>query len=280
MSYMSYMSYMSSARHCLLSACFCFWAQISAAHETWIAPSVYRAQLGASILIDIRNGQHFNGSSLPWLDWWIERFVAVEGQVERPLTGRSGDIPASRITPLADGLMVIGLQSKPETHSWVEWRSFENFIYSKGLPDVIVEHESSGLPRTGFEEIYQRFLKTLIGIGSGSGNDRALGFELEFVALSNPYKSDFSGLMSVVLLKGGQPYPNAPVTIFQRNSAGTVVLSAAFTDERGVFRFSTEMGGRYLLDAVSMRLINDELGATWHSQWAGMTFAAEPRSQK
>ena len=271
---------MSVARPCLFYIWLCLWAHIAAAHETWIAPNVYWTLPGASIVIDIRNGQHFSGASLPWLDWWIERFVVVEGPVERPLTGRLGDIPASRIAPIAEGLMVVGLQSTLDRHTWAEWEAFREFVTSKGLPGVIDEHKSRGLPRAGFVEVYRRQLKALIGIGSGSGNDRALGFELEFVALTNPYSVDFSGIMDVLLLENGESLPNAPVTIFQRNAAGVVVQNGVLTDGNGIVHFSTETETQYLLDAVSMRFARVEAGVAWYTKWVGMTFATETRPQE
>jgi cobalt/nickel transport protein len=268
-----FMVLMSIARPYLLSFWLCFWAHIAAAHETWIAPNVYWTQPGASILFDIRNGQHFSGASLPWLDWWIERFVAVEGPVQRPLTGRLGDIPASRISPISEGLMVVGLQSTLDRHTWTEWEAFRAFVTSKGLSAVLDEHGSRGLQRAGFVELYQRYLKTLIGIGSGSGNDRALGFELEFVALTNPYGSDFSGVMSILLLESGAPLHSAPVTIFQRNSTGRVVESRILTNEYGIVHFLTQAGSQYLLDSVTMRSAPVGASAAWFTRWASITFS-------
>lgn len=270
---------MSGARPYLLALWLCLWAQFATAHETWIAPDVYRAPAGASILIDIRNGQNFSGASLPWLDWWIDRFVAVEGAVERPLSGRLGDIPATRITPIAEGLMVIGLQSTLDRHPWSDWEAFKEFVASKRLLAVVDEHESRGWPRAGFFEVYRRCLKALIGVGNATGNDRALGFELEFVALTNPYSARSAGVMEVLLLENGDPLPNAPVTIFASHSTGTVVETSVLTDEHGIVRFSTEAATRYLLDAVTMRVAPAEAAASWYSLWAGMTFEAPLETQ-
>lgn len=267
-----FMEHMSAAGPYLLSVGLCLWAHFAAAHETWLAPNVYRAELGAPILLNIRNGEPFSGPPLPWLDWWIERFIAVEGPVERPLTGRLGNVPASRIMPFDQGLMVVGLQSAVERHPWRDWQAFKAFVTSKGLPGVIDAHAARGLPRAGFVEIYQRYLKTLIGIGRKSGHDRALGFGLEFVALSNPYHHDYSGLMDVRLIEDGAPLPKAPVTIFQRDATGRVVETRVLTDQDGSVHFSTELGSQYLLDAVTMRPAAAGTAAAWYTRWASMTF--------
>lgn len=264
--------HMSAARPYLLAFWLCLCSQLAVAHETWIAPDVYRAPPGASIVIDIRNGQSLSGASLPWLDWWIDRFVAVEGAVERPLSGRLGDLPATRITPIAEGLMVIGLQSTLDRHPWSDWEAFKEFVGSKSLSGVVGEQESRGVPPDGFFEVYRRCLKALIGIGNATGNDRALGFDLEFVAVTNPYSADFTGVMEFLLLENGDPLPNAPVTIFASHATGTVVEISVLTDEHGTVRFSTEAETRYLLDAVTMRVAPAETAASWYSLWAAMTF--------
>ena len=256
----------------LLIACACLGAAPIAAHETWLDPQRYQALPGEAIGIDIRNGQHFNGVALPWLDRGIERFVAVEGALERPITGRLGDMPAGRVTPGAEGLMVVGLQSGLDRLTYAEWAKFEAFVAEKDLRGTIEAHRARALPETGFAEVYRRLAKTLIGVGAGEGADRELGFATEFVALSNPYAATFDGVMAARLLEDGAPRQGARVTVFARAPDGGVSETHVQTDAEGIVRVPVLAGHRYLFDAVVMREAPPEADAAWLSLWAALTF--------
>lgn len=256
----------------LLSAILCLAAGPVAAHETWLDPEEYQALPGETIGIDIRNGQHFNGMALPWLDLGIERFVVTEGPAERQITGRLGDRPAARVTAEAEGLMVVGLQSGLDRLVYTEWSKFEAFVAEKGLGGAIEAHRARGLPETGFAEVYRRFAKTMIGVGAAAGADRELGFVTEFVALANPYDADFAGEMAARLFEDGAPRSAARVTVFARAPDGSVTESSILTDADGVVRLPVTPGHRYLFDAVILREAPPETDAAWLSLWAALTF--------
>lgn len=256
----------------LISAVLSLAAGPVAAHETWLDPERYQALPGETIGIDMRNGQHFNGMALPWLDLWIERFVAVEGPAEQAVTGRLGDIPAARVTPVGEGLMVVGLQSGLDRLFYTNWSKFEAFVAEKDLQGAIEAHRARGLPETGFAEVYRRFAKALIGVGAAEGTDRALGFATEFVALTNPYAAGFDGEMAVRLLEDAAPRAAARVTVFARAPDGSVTETHALTDAEGILRLPVTPGHRYLLDAVILREAPAGTDAAWLSLWAALTF--------
>jgi uncharacterized GH25 family protein len=261
----------------LLIALACLGAAPIAAHETWLDPERYQALPGEAIGIDIRNGQHFNGMALPWLDRGIERFVAIEGEVERPITGRLGDMPAGRVTPLAEGLMVVAMQSGLDRLTYDDWSKFESFVTEKDLRGTIEAHRARGLPETGFTEIYRRLAKTLISIGGAAGADRETGMVTEFVALSNPYAAEFDNVMVARLLEDGAPRRSVRVTVFARAPDGSIGETHTQTDADGIVRVPVLAGHRYLFDAVVMREAPSEANAAWISLWASLTFEVPAR---
>jgi uncharacterized GH25 family protein len=260
----------------LLVAGACLGAGPLGAHETWLEPERYQVRPGEAIGIDIRNGQHFAGMALPWLDRGIERFVVIEGPLERPITGRLGDMPAARVTPRAEGLMVVGLQSGLDRLTYADWAKFAAFVAEKELTGTLEAHRARALPETGFAEVYRRLAKTLIGVGAAEGADRALGFVTEFVALANPYAAGFDGEMAAQLLEDGAPRRGVRVTAFARAPDGTVTEAHLRTDAEGVVRLRVSPGHVYLLDAVIMRPAPAEADAAWLSLWAALSFAVPP----
>lgn len=273
------------------------------AHETWLEPQAYQAEVGLTIGIDIVNGQHFNGVKLPWLDRGIERFVAIDtarpGAAERALTGRLGDRPAVQLPLPEAGLVVVAMRSGLDRLVYADWAKFEAFVTEKALSGTLEAHRARGLPDTGFAEVYRRYAKALIAVhpapgpapaagappGGGqvtaatavTGADRALGLETEFVALVNPYARDFDGQMRALLLSEGAPRAKARVTVFQRAPDGQVSEQVHQTDAAGVVRLPVLAGHTYLLDAVEMRPAPAQTDAVWLSRWAALSFAVPAR---
>ena len=95
-----------------------------------------------------------------------------------------------------------------------------NFIKHKDFEGLPEAHLARGLPEVGFVESYRRFAKSLIAVGSGVGQDRPVGLEIEIVALSNPYADDLSEGMAVQVLLNAAPRAYVQVEVFSR-PAGT-----------------------------------------------------------
>jgi len=178
-------------------------AQVATAHELWIEPTDYQVDQGGQLQALIKNGEAFDGTTLPFIDRRFRHFIVYADGKSTRVPGRNGDNPALNMSASRDGLNVVGYQSTPETISYATWEKFQKFVDHKDLGDnVRAEHDARGLPETDFTESYVRYSKSLIGVGSGAGSDLRIGLETELVALTNPYTDDLSGGMQVQLFYG------------------------------------------------------------------------------
>lgn len=248
----------------------------AASHELWIAPSEYQVSSDAPVVVNLRNGQGFEGIDLAWFDKRILRFDRLQNGTVTPLEGRSGDIPAARIQAAGDGLIVLVYESAPSTLTYSEWEKFTEFAKHKDLDGTLESHAARALPQTGFKEVYSRYSKALIGAGQAKGQDRAFGLEIEFVALANPYTDPMDQGLPVQVNYRGKPRRDAQIEVFERAPTGAVAISTLRTDDSGQAAIPVKPGHEYLLDSVVMRepapdLAKDK-GAVWESLWAAMTF--------
>lgn len=245
-------------------------------HEFWIAPEKYQAPSGTPLTARLRNGEHFSGAELPYLDFRIARSELIGNGEARPYKGRSGDMPALQAGAVDDGLWLLLHQTEPQTVRYEEWDAFQRFTENKGLTGTLDAHISRGLPETGFDERYTRYAKALVAIGGGPGSDRATGLEAELVALANPYTTA-SGTLPVRLLYQGNPRPNTQVEIFTRAPDGSVTRQTVKTSERGRAQIPLLPGHQYLLNAVVLRAAPEGEDHVWESLWASLTFAVPGR---
>ncbi len=220
---------------------------------------------------------NFSGVELGYFDNRTETFAMIRNGRRTAVDARAGDFPAySGIAP-DDGLMVLIYQSKFSTVQYSEFEKFAAFVKHKSFDGAIERHKERGLPMERFSEVYTRFCKTLIGVGTGAGQDAATGMETEFVALTNPYTDDLSDGFTVQVLYQGASRVDAQVEVFERAPDNTVTVTYHRTDDQGHATVPVKPGHTYLFDAVVLRepsqTLADETNAVWESLWASLTFS-------
>ena len=122
-------------------------------------------------------------------------------------------------------------------------------------------------------------MKSLIAIGSGVGQDKAIGLDIEIVALNNPYTDDLSDGMRIQVLMSGIPRADVQVEIFERaiGSNQDVNIKLTATDENGIAIFHAKSAHEYMIDNVALIPLEAKNGndPVWHSLWANLTFAVK-----
>jgi uncharacterized GH25 family protein len=251
------------------------------AHELWIEPLAYQPPAEGRVEAQLVNGQNFAGVGgaglrLAYLPRWFSRFEVVLGDRAEPVAGRMGDTPALSMAPLGDGLHVALYQSAGDVVKYTGWGKFETFIGHKGFQGIEARHLARGLSQDTFAEYYTRYSKSLIGVGSGAGADRDMGFETELVALDNPYTLGGDRLR-VRLSYQGAARANVQVELFEKSAAGEVTRTVYMTDDQGVAVLPVKAGHSYMVDAVVIRepsaALAQEKGVVWETLWANLTFA-------
>ena len=249
-------------------ACIAFSAQ---GHEFWIDPVEHSVATGDQIVADLRVGQDYSGAGYSYLPPRFRRFdYAFDGQVA-PVEGLIGDRPAVTMPAPGEGLVTLIHVTTDSRITWDDFAEFEAFVRHKDALWTLEPHESGELSKEDVTEIYSRYAKSLVGVGSAEGEDIEAGLLTEIVALENPYTDDTSDGVDVRLLYEGEPRRNEQIEIYQKTPEGEVSVSTVRTDEDGVASVPVTPGNRYMLDAVVLR--RAEGPEIWESLWANLTFA-------
>ena len=251
------------------------------AHEFWISPEKYEIAVAEPFAADFRVGQGFNGSRQSYLKQRTTRHSYVQDGVEITISGRNGDRPALKIPSLKNGLAILIHETTDSTLKYSEFEKFENFVRHKSFKGVLTAHKARGLPKTGFRESYRRFVKSLIAVGDGSGQDTSIGLQIEIIAQANPYTDDMASGLQVLVLLEGKPRPNAQVELFARPT-GTdedAQVTLHFTNEMGIATLPVQYGHEYMADHVALIPVepDQDTDPVWHSLWANLTFSVPAR---
>lgn len=225
------------------------------------------------IVARLKNGEAFEGVNLAYFERRIARFDVVVGDTIQPVEARMGDNPALDVPAPVGGLVVVVHETTSSSLTYKEWAKFQKFADHKDFANIETQHAANGFPAPPFKERYTRHAKALIAVGEGAGADRALGLKTEFIALTNPYATDFDGTMQVQVTLDGAIRADAQVEVFDRAPDDSVTITLHRTDANGIARVPVRPGHEYLFDAVSIAPITDSDDAVWDTYWAALTFA-------
>lgn len=264
-------------RPLLFTALFAALPVCSLAHEFWIAPEDYQVPGDGMLVAKFKNGQEFEGTTLSYFDRSSARFDMTTSEGTTEVTPRAGDSPALNVAaPVSDGLVTVVHETTPSFVTYREWPKFLKFAEHKDFPTVEEDHIAQGWPQENFRERYTRHAKALFAVGSGEGADQETGMKTEFVALTNPYATEFDGNMRVSVLFEEAPRPDAQVEVFDRDPEGAVTITLFRTDDVGIAEIPVSPGHEYLFDAVTLRPSADqgtsEQPVLWETYWAALTF--------
>lgn len=244
-------------------------------HEFWLSMRDYQVEPGEQIVGRLRVGSGMKGDSMLYLPEMFERFDILEPGGSRHVKGRPGDEPAMNVPAGSDGLAVVVYESEISRVEYDEWEKFERYVKLKAFPGMPDAHLARGLPQTGFSESYRRFVKALVGVGSGVGADRAVGMYIEIVALANPYTDDLRGGLPLQVLLKGRPRAGVQLEMYQTAPNGAISSVKYTTDGNGIAVVRVAPGHEYLADNVVLEALpNDNAanGSVWYSAWASLTF--------
>jgi uncharacterized GH25 family protein len=261
--------FMRISRRLLIGA-FLFMNGTAAAHDFWIEPQAFRPKPGTAVGLNLFVGQDFKGDSVPYFPQKFERYVVAGPAGTQAVPGVLGDEPAGRVTPAAPGLYVVGLRTKPDSVTFDTAEEFEQYLSKEGLERNLALHQRRHKAGKKIGESYFRCAKSLIVAGgAGEEADRMLGFPLELVAETSPYRTPALRLRLRLLYEGK---PLAGALVVASNKAEPLAKLKARTDDDGRVEFTLPRAGTWLVTSVHMIPASFFSGHDWESLWASLTF--------
>jgi len=241
------------------------------AHDFWIEPTGFKADLGRVIGVKLRVGDDFHGDPVPRNDEFIDQFVVVDAGGRRQVVGREGSDPAGLLRVTAPGLMIVGYQSRPRPVT-LPAEKFTRYLTEEGLDSIVAARARTGMSVREGREIFSRSAKSLLRSGTlatGSG-DRALGFPFELVAERNPYEMRPGDTLTTRLTY--QQVPLAGALVVAYNQRTPYHKLSVRSDRHGRAAFALDEPGVWLVKAVHMVPAPAGSNAEWESFWASLTF--------
>ena len=267
------------------SFCFGFFlwlitASHSYAHDFWIEPSSFRPQVGQTVTLRLRVGEHFLGDPVARDPQAIVNFFATDDDEVRPVQGVAGSDPAGILLLRRPGTVMIGYRTRPGPVQ-LEAEKFEKYLREEGLERIIAIRASRGEQKKPGSEIFSRSVKSLLiveGKQSTSGfATKPLGLTLELIPETDLSHLPVKSPSRFRLLFSHKPLGGALVTAINRQSPSRTISSRS--DTKGRVLLALDSPGEWLVKAVHMIPAATGSGADWESIWTSLTFQADPSSR-
>jgi len=240
------------------------------AHDFWIEPTGFKADLGRVVGVKLRVGDDFHGDPVPRSDDLIDEFVVVDAGGRRQVVGREGADPAGLLRVTAPGLMIIGYHSRPSPVT-LPAEKFTQYLKQEGLDAIVAARARTQTSEREGRELFSRAAKSLVRSGAvAAAADRVLGFPIELVAERNPYQMQLRESLPVRLTYRQVPLAGALVVAY--NQRAPYHKLSVRSDRDGRAAFTIDEPGVWLVKAVHMVPAPPGSNADWESFWASLTF--------
>jgi len=239
------------------------------AHEMWLEPEQFITQSNTDLKAHIKVGQNFSGEKFPYIKSETKSLKLFLTQKEIKLKHRDGDYPAIQSLLTSPGLYVLSYESVAEKVNYASFEKFKSFLEEQNVWDNWSKENPSFINST-INEIYTRYAKSLVQVGSTSEEDFNTGLPFELIAIDNPYKNKNAKGIHVLLLYQNKPFANSQITVFHKLN-NKVSIAKTTTNSDGKALISLENKGLYLVSAVHF-VKSESKSADWHSLWASLTF--------
>ena len=258
-----------------LAGLFLVAAALATAHEFWLQPAQFRVLVGATLPVRVLIGENFAGE--PWAGRRrrLTRFVHVSPTDTASLL--SADTVATTVTLRQPGTHVVALVTN-NAYLTLPAEQFNAYLKEEGLDNALLLRQQRNQLAAPGREAYRRCAKTLVQAGPANPRDtarayaRPVGLPLELVPEQNPYLLRPGALLTVRVLRAGQPLPGALVQVWQQAAGQPAHATKFYSNQNGRVLFRLSTPGRCLVSTVHMAPTSDSAGAGWQSTWASLTF--------
>ena len=241
------------------------------AHDTWLSPSTYSAEVGQTITFDLTSGMEF-----PTLDSAVKPERVAKAGFR--ISGDEGAIkefkPAEHALRIEhqfakNGVATVWLQLSPKDIELTD-DDVAHYLEEAHAPEEVQSAWAAQKGREKWKELYTKCAKTSLAVGKAEA-DRSwaepVGMALEFVPLADPTTLRVGEPAKFKLLRNGKPLAKAAVAL---HTEGDAAPRFETTDAKGVVTFSLDKAGATMLATVHLR--PPAAGKPWESYFSTMTF--------
>ena len=246
------------------------------AHDLFLKPDNFFAAIKSKVVISILNGS-FLISEGP-VNFSRLRDVSVVSPSGSRTNPKESDFTKNETTSFlnfetgAPGNYVVGLSTTPREID-LKAKDFNEYLAEDGIPDILAARKKSKELEKNVRERYSKNVKTILQVGDEQTDTykTVLGYPVELVPQTNPYKLKPGDFIEILCLKDAKPLANQFI-MSGREADGKIVEGPNVrSNTKGVARIKLDARGNWYVKFIQMSPLKDS-NVNYESKWATLTF--------
>ncbi|RFZ92205.1 DUF4198 domain-containing protein [Mucilaginibacter conchicola] len=229
---------------------FAFIALVSFVPDHFLLAEHFFLKKGDTLSLHLLLGENLAGESeLHYTAKQTTKFNIYEGKKVTDLTKvvKDNAQPLLKYNVSNDGPVLVSLNNNELNE--IPREDFLAFLTEQGYDDIADKLKNSNA--LNFTEKCNRYIKTLLTVGDGGGNEhsKVVGDDFEIVLKKNPYKLNYGEDLTATVTFKGKPY-DGPVWVYIKASSGNIYPQKLNTDPQGRVYMNISREGVYMLRAT------------------------------
>lgn len=245
------------------------------AHEFWLMPSTFRAKINEPVALTFYVGESFMGEIWGKRQERTSKLTDYIGKTVRNLTTLAIKPDSSDMQVAFDkeGTHLLTMESK-NSFIGLEADKFNDYLKEDGLDNIYQLRQSKGELNKPSKEFYRRCAKTLIQVGSKTGQTfkKNTGMPLEIIPLQNPYTLKNGSKLTIQVLFKDKPVIDGKLVTWFKNADTKTIKTDYRTDKNGKVTFDLDKKGYWMVSLVHMIALENNTEADYQSYWGNLTF--------
>lgn len=229
---------------------FVFFVLMAFVPDHFLMPEHFFLKKGDTLSLHLLLGENLSkDSEVPYAPKQTTKLMVYEGKKTTDLskTIKNNAVPLLSYRTENTGLVLVSLNNNEINE--IPREDFMTFLTEQGYDNIAEKLKNSNA--LNFTEKYNRYLKTLVTVGDGGGNDynKTVGDDFEITLKKNPYKLNYGEDLTATVNFKGKPY-EGPVWLYIKTASGNVYPQQLSSDASGRIYANISREGIYMIRAT------------------------------
>ncbi len=246
------------------------------AHDLFLKPDRFFAKVNQKISISVMNGTfQTSKGAVSFARLTDVSVVAPSGnrtnQKETDFT-KNSTTAFLNLMPTEAGNYVVGLSTMWRENS-LKAAEFNEYLTLEGIPDILENRKRDKELEIDGRYRYSKYVKTILQVGNKQTDSykTVLGYAVEMIPQTNPYKLKKGGSIEILCLKDGKPLVGQTVLTGYESGGKLAAEKTVRSDAKGIIKIKLDAAGKWYAKFINMVKIDDPK-LNYESKWATLTF--------
>jgi len=246
------------------------------AHDLFLKPDSFFAKVNQKISISVMNGTFQTSEGAVSFARLTDVSVVAPSGVRT--NRKEADFTKNETTafmnlaPAEAGNYVVGLSTMWRENS-LPAKEFNEYLVGEGIPDILENRKRDKELEIDGRYRYSKYVKTILQVG-GKQTDSyktVLGYAVEMIPQTNPYKLKKGGSIEILCLKDGNPLVGQTVLTGYESVGKLAAEKSIRSDAKGIIKIKLDGAGKWYAKFINMVKVDDPK-LNYESKWATLTF--------